>query len=189
MRRYLLDSGVLNDYVRRRSDVVDRVKDATNRGIRVGTATPVVAELFGGAENSDSREKSLDRLRHALAPMVAWPFERPAGAPMRLSGFAAGCFADAKTGVLAQFVPVATNSDHPPNSFISCFRGTKFAKDSSKSPAAFIEILSARPIAKALVPLDLFNVGAFAIREDRIQSQHFAKERFHIRRKRVQTMH
>jgi tRNA(fMet)-specific endonuclease VapC len=76
MRRYLLDSGVLNDYVRRRGDTVERVKDATSRGIHVGTATPVVAELFGGAENSASREKSLDRLRHALAPMVAWPFER-----------------------------------------------------------------------------------------------------------------
>ena len=76
MRRYLLDSGVLNDYVRRHGDVVQRVKEATDRGIHVGTATPVVAELFGGAENSQSRERSLDRLRHALAPMIAWPFER-----------------------------------------------------------------------------------------------------------------
>jgi tRNA(fMet)-specific endonuclease VapC len=78
MRRYLLDSGVLNDYVRRRGDIVQRVKEATDRGIHVGTATPVVAELFGGAENSDSRERSLDRLRHALAPMIAWTFDRAA---------------------------------------------------------------------------------------------------------------
>jgi len=78
MRRYLLDSGVLNDYVQRRGNVVERVKEAIDRGIQVGTATPVVAELFAGAENSGSRLKNLDRLRHALAPMVAWPFDRPA---------------------------------------------------------------------------------------------------------------
>ena len=74
----MLDSGVLNDYVQRRGDVVARIKDAINRGIQVGTATPVVAELFGGVENSDSRAANLDKLRHALAPMVAWPFDRPA---------------------------------------------------------------------------------------------------------------
>ena len=78
MRRYLLDSGVLSDYVHRRGNVVQRVKEATDRGLHVGTATPVVAELFGGVENSDSRERNLDRLRHILAPMVAWPFDRAA---------------------------------------------------------------------------------------------------------------
>jgi tRNA(fMet)-specific endonuclease VapC len=78
MRRYLLDSGVLSDYVSRRNDVVERVKEATHRGIHVGTATPVVGELFAGAEYSTSRVKSLDRLRHALATMVAWSFDRSA---------------------------------------------------------------------------------------------------------------
>ena len=78
MRRYLLDSGVLSDYIHRRGKAVERVKEATDRGIHIGTATPVVAELFGGAENSDTRERNLDRLRHALAPMVAWPFDRSA---------------------------------------------------------------------------------------------------------------
>jgi tRNA(fMet)-specific endonuclease VapC len=78
MKRYLLDSGVLNDYIYRRANVVERLKDATNRGIQVGTATPVVAELFAGAELSQSRVKSLDRLRRAMAPIVAWPFDRAA---------------------------------------------------------------------------------------------------------------
>jgi tRNA(fMet)-specific endonuclease VapC len=78
MRRYLLDSGVLNDYVQRRGNVVERLRQAIDRGIQVGTATPVVAELFAGAEGSATRQKNLDRLRHALAPMVAWPFDRPA---------------------------------------------------------------------------------------------------------------
>ncbi len=47
MRRYLLDSGVLSDYIHRRGNAVQRVKEATDRGLQVGTATPVVAELFG----------------------------------------------------------------------------------------------------------------------------------------------
>jgi tRNA(fMet)-specific endonuclease VapC len=37
-----------------------------------------VAELFAGAEYSDSREKSLQRLQHALRRIVAWPFDRAA---------------------------------------------------------------------------------------------------------------
>lgn len=78
MNRCLLDSGVLNDYACRRGNVVERVKEMTNRGIHVGTATPVVGELFGGVENSQTRDQNLKRLRHALAPMVAWPFDRRA---------------------------------------------------------------------------------------------------------------
>lgn len=59
-------------------NVVDRVKEITLRGIHVGTATPVVGELFAGVENSQSRDKNLVRVRHALATMVAWPFDRRA---------------------------------------------------------------------------------------------------------------
>jgi tRNA(fMet)-specific endonuclease VapC len=76
MRRYLLDSGVLNDYVQRHNRIAERVREANDRGIQIGTATPVLAELFAGAENSSSRVKNLDRLQHALAPMVAWSFDR-----------------------------------------------------------------------------------------------------------------
>jgi tRNA(fMet)-specific endonuclease VapC len=78
MRRLMLDTGVAADYIFRRRDVYDRVRDAAARGIKVGIAMPAVGELFAGAEHSWSRERNLERLKRQLHALTPWPFDRRA---------------------------------------------------------------------------------------------------------------
>jgi hypothetical protein len=49
MRLFLLDTGIASDYVNRRNPVDDRVREAFQRGDRVGLGTPVLGELRGGS--------------------------------------------------------------------------------------------------------------------------------------------
>ena len=63
MRRYLLDTGIAGLYVSRRDPVYSRVKDESPRGNVTGVCAPVLGELFYGAENSASRDRSLRGLR------------------------------------------------------------------------------------------------------------------------------
>ena len=78
MKRYLLDTGIMGDFINHRHDVDVRVREERRHGARVGTCLPVVAELFYGAEFSASRDKNLKRIRRSLTGIVCWPFERPA---------------------------------------------------------------------------------------------------------------
>jgi tRNA(fMet)-specific endonuclease VapC len=75
MRRYLLDSGIMGDFINRRHGVDVRVREARRRGDRIGTGLPVVGELFGGIELSVTRDRNLQRLRAALGGIVCWPFD------------------------------------------------------------------------------------------------------------------
>src|SRR5438034_4714862 len=75
MRRYLLDTGMAGDFINRRQGVDSRVGDAALRGDIVGVCVPVLAELWGGIELSTSRDRNLDRMKHALARLRIWPFD------------------------------------------------------------------------------------------------------------------
>ena len=75
MRRYLLDTGIMGDFINRRRGVAERVDEARTRGDRVGTCWPVVGELWFGVERSVTRELNRDRLIRGLARIPKWPFE------------------------------------------------------------------------------------------------------------------
>lgn len=77
MTRFLLDSGIANDYIERRNGVYDRAKVEALRGNRVGTAVPVLAELVAGIERSQSRDRNMNALRVAMNTLTLWPFDRP----------------------------------------------------------------------------------------------------------------
>jgi tRNA(fMet)-specific endonuclease VapC len=78
MRRYLLDTGIMGDFIDRRRGVPDKVREVQQRGARIGTCMPVVAELFYGVEFSSTRDENIRRLRRALSGVVCWPFDRAA---------------------------------------------------------------------------------------------------------------
>ena len=73
MRRYLLDTGIAGLYVARRDPVYARVREESRRGNVIGICTPVLAELHYGVENSDSRDRSLQKLRISLPSLRVWP--------------------------------------------------------------------------------------------------------------------
>ncbi len=75
MRRYLLDTGIAGDLIARRRGVDLRAREAVNQGDIVGICVPVLGELWGGMELSATRERNLDRMRHALARLRIWPFD------------------------------------------------------------------------------------------------------------------
>jgi len=78
MRRFLLDSNAVNAFVDHRESVVERVREARQRGDRLGTCEPVVAELFYGLEFSSRRDENAIRLRRGLSQIKSWPFNRAA---------------------------------------------------------------------------------------------------------------
>lgn len=78
MRRYLLDTGIASDLINRRTTVDSSVRDAFQRGDRIGIGTPVLGELRGGIEFSQTRDRNLTRLRHGLRGLAIWPFDKAA---------------------------------------------------------------------------------------------------------------
>ncbi len=64
--RYLLDTGIMGHFINHRCGVDGRVRDAHQRGARIGTCMPVVGELFFGVEWSTTRDANLKRLKRAL---------------------------------------------------------------------------------------------------------------------------
>lgn len=78
MKRYLLDTGIMSDFINHRKGVDVKVREARQRGARIGTCMPVVGELFFGIEASTSRDANLPRLKRGLSGIVCWPFDRPA---------------------------------------------------------------------------------------------------------------
>ena len=78
MNRYLLDTGVMGDFINHRKRVDVKVREVRRSGARIGTCLPVVGELFFGIEASATRDANLPRLKRALSQIVCWPFDRRA---------------------------------------------------------------------------------------------------------------
>ena len=78
MKKLLLDSGILSDFINRRRSVYDRVKELASQRVRIGTCVPVVAEIAFGIEGSKSRERNMQRFLSALSSLAVWPFDQEA---------------------------------------------------------------------------------------------------------------
>jgi tRNA(fMet)-specific endonuclease VapC len=78
MKRYLLDTGIMGDFINRRRGVGERAREVRMQGARIGTCMPVVCELFFGVEQSKTRDENLKRLRRALTGIACWPLTREA---------------------------------------------------------------------------------------------------------------
>ncbi len=78
MSRYLLDTGIAQDFINQRNGVRERADEARHEGHRIGTCTPVLGELWSGVEGSVSRDRNLHRLRNALSRLVVWPYTNEA---------------------------------------------------------------------------------------------------------------
>jgi tRNA(fMet)-specific endonuclease VapC len=75
MTRFLLDSGIVSDYINRRHRVHERARMEAAKGNPVGIALPVLAELVAGIERSNSRERNMRRLKTALPSLKLWPLD------------------------------------------------------------------------------------------------------------------
>lgn len=80
IRRYLLDTGIAQDFQDGRLGVRERADAERRLGHRIGICVPVLGELWSGVEGSASRELNLRRLRHALSRLVVWPYTNAAAA-------------------------------------------------------------------------------------------------------------
>jgi len=77
-RRYLLDTGPAQDYVQKRAPVHAQAVAARRRGFKIGIAMPVLGELCGGFEGSQTRDENLKNLARALGDLILWPFDEAA---------------------------------------------------------------------------------------------------------------
>lgn len=75
MRRYLLDTGIMGDFINHRKGVDAKAREARQHGARIGTCMPVVGELFFGMELSATRDGNLPKLKRALGGIICWPFD------------------------------------------------------------------------------------------------------------------
>jgi tRNA(fMet)-specific endonuclease VapC len=78
MKRYLLDTGMMGDFINHRRGVDQRLRRTQQQGGHIGTCMPVVGELFFGIEASATRDANRKRLIRALSRIVCWPFDRKA---------------------------------------------------------------------------------------------------------------
>lgn len=74
MKRFLLDTGITQDFMYRRHGVHERVDRERHQGHRLGICAPVLGELWSGVEGSASRERNLQKLRQTLSRLVVWPY-------------------------------------------------------------------------------------------------------------------
>lgn len=72
--RYLLDTGIAQDYQAGRNGVREQAFANRKNGHRIGICVPVLGELWSGVECSSSRARNLATLRRALSTLIIWPF-------------------------------------------------------------------------------------------------------------------
>ena len=77
-RRYLLDTGIAQDFQDDRRGVRARVDRERHLGHRIGICVPVLGELWAGVEASGSRERNLRSLRHVISRLPVWPYTNDA---------------------------------------------------------------------------------------------------------------
>lgn len=75
MTRFMLDSGIANDYLNRRNGVYERARAELAKGNPIGIGTPILGELLSGIERSPSSERNLKRLKTNLAAWKLWAFD------------------------------------------------------------------------------------------------------------------
>jgi tRNA(fMet)-specific endonuclease VapC len=80
IRRYLLDTGIAQDFQDSRRGVRVRAKEVRALGHRVGICVPVLGELWSGVEGSAQRDSNLVLLRRALSQLTVWPYTAEAAA-------------------------------------------------------------------------------------------------------------
>ncbi len=74
MRRYLLDTGIAQDFQEGRSGVRAKANAQRKLGHRIGICVPVLGELWSGVEGSASRDFNEPRLLHGLSQLIVWPY-------------------------------------------------------------------------------------------------------------------
>lgn len=80
IRRYLLDTGIAQDFQDDRRGVRARAKEARLLGHRIGICIPVLGELWSGVEGSLHREPNVVSLRRVLSQLSIWPYTAEAAA-------------------------------------------------------------------------------------------------------------
>jgi tRNA(fMet)-specific endonuclease VapC len=75
IRRYLLDTGIAQDFQDDRHGVRARVDAQRHLGHRIGICHPVLGELWSGIEGSATRAPNLKRLKHMLSRLFIWPYD------------------------------------------------------------------------------------------------------------------
>ena len=80
IRRYLLDTGIAQDFQDDRGDVRNRAIAHRKAGHRIGICVPVLGELWSGVECSSSRDRNLKSLRNAISQLLIWPYAEDAAA-------------------------------------------------------------------------------------------------------------
>jgi tRNA(fMet)-specific endonuclease VapC len=78
IRRYLLDTGIAQDLQDDRRGVRARADRERHLGHRIGIGVAVLGELWAGVEGSASRDRNLQRLKHALSRLFVWPYSNDA---------------------------------------------------------------------------------------------------------------
>jgi hypothetical protein len=61
VERFLLDTGIAQDFINNRQGVRARVDAERHRGNRIGICAAVLGELWAGIEGSASRDRNLQR--------------------------------------------------------------------------------------------------------------------------------
>ena len=78
-RRYLLDSGSAEDWMRGHANTIARADAVAARGAIIGTCLPIVGELWFGVEKShETRDRNAPRLARTLSRWTLWPFSEVA---------------------------------------------------------------------------------------------------------------
>ena len=72
--RFLLDTGIMGDFINHRQGVDVRVRAERKNGAIIGSCVPVAGELFFGVEASRSRDINFARLVRALSGITCWPY-------------------------------------------------------------------------------------------------------------------
>lgn len=74
MSKYLLDSNAVADCIFQRRGVDLQAMQVRRQGHVIGTALPVIAEMLGGIEFSQTRERNQLILNRKLSFFRLWPF-------------------------------------------------------------------------------------------------------------------
>jgi tRNA(fMet)-specific endonuclease VapC len=77
-RRYLLDTGIAQNFQEDRHGVRTQANVQRKLGHRIGICVPVLGELWSGVEGSASRDLNERRLRNALSQWIIWPYSNEA---------------------------------------------------------------------------------------------------------------